>query len=188
MPTAAQIIAKRLYEAGCRHAFGMPGGEVLTMMDALAGAGLEFTLVKHENSGGFMAEGTWHATGAPGILLATIGPGAANAFNVIANAEQDRVPLIFITGCIDPADAATYTHQIFDHQAVFAPVTKASIKMADGAVDILIDKALAIATEGRPGPVHIDLPIALAAADQPDRPYPVRASHSPVAPAPGADL
>ncbi len=188
MATTAQIIARRLYDAGCRHAFGMPGGEVLTMMDALAEAGLIFTLVKHENAGGFMAEGTWHATGAPGVLLATIGPGAANAVNVVANAQQDRVPLIFITGCLDAADDATYTHQIFDHQAVFAPITKASLRMAEGAVDELIDKALAIATDGQPGPVHIDLPIALAAAEQPDRTVARRNKLSPVMPAPGPDL
>ena len=98
MNRAADIIAKKLYDAGCRHAFGIPGGEVLTMMDALERAGLNFQLVKHENSGGFMAEGTHHATGAPGVLLATIGPGVVNAINVVTNAWQDQVPMIFLTG------------------------------------------------------------------------------------------
>ena len=107
MPSAAQIIARRLSDAGCRYAFGIPGGEVLTVMDALAEAGIAFYLSKHENPAGFMAEGTYHMTGAPGILLATLGPGVANAVNVVANAAQDRVPLVFITGCVDPAEAAT---------------------------------------------------------------------------------
>ena len=113
--TAAQVIARRLKEAGVRHAFGMPGGEILTMMDALDEAGIDFVLVKHENCGGFMAEGTYHRTHAPGVLLATVGPGAANAFNVVANAQQDRVPLIFLTGRVDPSETYTYTHQVFDH-------------------------------------------------------------------------
>ena len=57
MPTASELIARRLYNAGCRHAFGMPGGEVLTIVDALQKAGIEFILCKHENSAGFIAEG-----------------------------------------------------------------------------------------------------------------------------------
>ena len=166
MPTAAQILAERLHQAGCRYAFGIPGGEVLAVMDALAGAGIAFHLTKHENPAGFMAEGTHHVTGAPGILVATIGPGVANAVNVIANAEQDRVPLIVLTGCVDQAEAVGYTHQVFDHSALLKPVTKASFTLADGAVDGLIDKALAIASEGRPGPVHIDVPISLATREQ----------------------
>ncbi len=88
MSTASEIIAERLYAAGCRHAFGIPGGEVLSLMEGLGNAGINFHLVKHENSGGFMAEGTYHATGAPGILVATVGPGVVNAINVVANAWQ----------------------------------------------------------------------------------------------------
>ena len=73
--TAAKVLAQKLARAGCRHAFGMPGGEVLVVMQAMAEAGIEFTLCKHENAAGFMAEGSWQASGAPGILLTTIGPG-----------------------------------------------------------------------------------------------------------------
>lgn len=188
MATAAEVLARALYQAGCRHAFGIPGGEVLTVMHALADAGIDFHLAKHENAAGFMAEGTYHMTGAPGILVATLGPGVANAVNVVANAEQDRVPLIFLTGCAEPAEAAGYTHQILDHGKLLGSVTKASFTLADGAVETQIEKALAIATEGRPGPVHIDIPIALAKKAQPAG----RALHlsrvSTAAPAPGPDL
>ncbi|MEM7524365.1 MAG: thiamine pyrophosphate-binding protein, partial [Pseudomonadota bacterium] len=157
--TAAETIAARLAEAGCRHAFGIPGGEVLALMDALQHAGVDVTLVKHENSGGFMAEGAWHATGAPGVLFATIGPGIANAANTIANAWQDRVPLIVLTGCVPSVEAMTYTHQVFDHVAFLKPVTKAAIKVEPGMAALAIDKALKIATTGRPGPVVLDVPI-----------------------------
>ena len=75
---AADLVAKRLYDAGCRTAFGMPGGEVLTIIDALEAAGIKFVLCKHENAGGFMAEGVHHVDGAPAILVATVGPGAMN--------------------------------------------------------------------------------------------------------------
>jgi len=187
-PTAADILARALHDAGCRHAFGIPGGEVLTVMHALADAGIAFNLCKHENAGGFMAEGAHHMTGAPGILVATLGPGVANAVNVVANAEQDRVPLIFLTGCIDPAEAEGYTHQIFDHGALLRPITKASFTLQDGAVEKIAEKALSIATEGRPGPVHIDVPISLAAKAQ-ARPRPVHLTKpAPAAPAEGPEL
>ncbi len=188
MPRAADLIARRLAKAGCRFAFGIPGGEVLTMLDALGEAGIRFTLVKHENSGGFMAEGTYHATGAPGILLATIGPGIANAVNVAANAIQDRVPLILISGCIDADTAMSYTHQVCDHRAMLEPFVKAGFTASPGSIPEMIDKAIAIATDEPPGPVHIDVPIATAAAEIDDRPYPVRARNAPAAPALGADL
>jgi acetolactate synthase-1/2/3 large subunit len=185
---AAQIIARRLHQAGCRHAFGIPGGEVLTLIDALNETGIDFRLARHENGAGFMAEGSYHATGAPGILVATVGPGVANAVNVVANAWQDRVPLIFLTGCVDAADAAGYTHQVLDHGALVRTVTKASFTLVDGAVDLLVDKALAIAQDGQPGPVHLDLPIGLAGAQQTGNSSLRRARPAPVAPAPGPDL
>lgn len=163
-PRAADLLARRLFEAGCRHAFGMPGGEVLTLVDALEAAGIAFHLVKHENAGGFIAEGVHHIDGAPAILLATIGPGAMNCVNVVANALQDRVPMIVLTGCVDADEALTYTHQVMDHQAVLRPVTKASFRLTAQGADVIADRAVAVATEPRPGPVHIDVPIGVADA------------------------
>ncbi len=162
MTRGADIIGKALAEAGCTHAFGIPGGEVLALMEGLDKAGIRFLTTKHENAAGFMAEGLWHATGAPGVLVATLGPGVANAINTVANAHQDRVPLLFLTGCVSRADAETYTHQIFDHQAMLRPVVKASFRAETGALGPMLAKALAIATEGQPGPVHIDVPIGVA--------------------------
>jgi len=188
MPKTADIIAGRLYAAGCRHAFGIPGGEVLTLMQALEEAGITFVLVKHENAGGFMAEGTHHYTKAPAVLLATIGPGVANAVNAIANAYQDQVPLIYLTGAIDPDVAVTFTHQVFDHREILKPITKASFTAADGAIDEIIDKAVAIAMDDRPGPVHIDIPIRIANAEQPERDVPPRVRPAPMAPAEGREL
>ena len=185
MNTTVDILAERLFQAGCRHAFGIPGGEVLAVMAALDRAGIRFELCKHENAGGFMAEGTHHVTGAPGILLATLGPGVANAANVMVNALQDQVPLIFITGCVEGAEAASYTHQVFDHGAMLAPITKASLTLASGAVDVLVDKAIAIATSFPPGPVHIDVPISVATAEQSRARAVVSSPPQPLAPAPG---
>lgn len=162
--TGADLLARQLAAAGATHAFGIPGGEVLALIDALERFGIRFLLAKHENAAGFMAEGLWHATGALPVLVATLGPGVANAVNVVANAQQDRVPLVFITGCVDQALAESYTHQVFDHQAVLRPLVKASFRAAPGTEELVVAKAIAIALRGRPGPVHIDLPIAVAEA------------------------
>ena len=159
---AADFLARRLYEAGCRHAFGMPGGEVLTLIDALRAAGIEVVLTRHENAAAFMAEGVWHRTGAPGILVATLGPGVMNGVNAIANAHQDRVPLIVLSGCVEADEALTYTHQVLDHQAVLRPITKGSFRLTAQGADIVADKAVTLATDPRPGPVHVDVPIGVA--------------------------
>jgi acetolactate synthase-1/2/3 large subunit len=173
MATAAQLIAKRLAEAGCRHVFGIPGGEVLTLMEALRAEGIEFILAKHENNAGFMAEGAWHATGAPPVLLTTIGPGVANAVNVAGNARLDRVPLIFISGAVDAQERQTYTHQVVDHGAM---------------LDVIIDKAVSIAMDSPPGPVHIDLPVGVAAQEEPAAPLIRRPKPIPTRPAGSEEL
>ena len=188
MATAAQLIARRLGQAGCRRVFGMPGGEVLTLLEALREEGIEFVLAKHENNGGFMAEGGWHATGAPPVLLTTIGPGVANAVNVVGNARLDRVPLIFITGAIDPTERPTYTHQLVDHQAMLRPLVKASFELAADTADVIIDKALAIAMDGPPGPVHIDVPAGLAGHEEADAPPVRRPRPVPARPEDGEDM
>lgn len=183
---SADILAQRLYAAGCRHAFGMPGGEVLTLIDALEKAGITFILAKHENAAGFMAEGVHHMNGAPAILVATVGPGAMNGVNVVANADQDRVPLIVLTGCVDATEAQTYTHQVLDHRKVFEPMTKATFTLDAAAAGVITEKAIGIATEGRAGPVHIDVPISVADAPGTDM-IGKRAKASKLAPS-GEDL
>lgn len=184
---AADALARRLFDAGCRTAFGMPGGEVLTLIDALEAAGIRFVLAKHENAAGFMAEGVHHRDHAPAILVGTVGPGTLNGVNTVANALQDQVPLIVLSGCVDADEAQTYTHQVLDQQAVFRPITKASFTLNAGAAHVIADKAVAIATEGRMGPVHIDVPISVANAQVSGKAPPARKSASPSAPS-GTDL
>jgi len=186
--TSADILARRLFDAGIRHAFGMPGGEVLSIIDALRRAGIGFVLVRHENAGGFMAEGMHHATGAPGLLVTTVGPGALNAVNVVENAREDRVPMIVITGCLDAATAQRYTHQVADQRGVFAAVAKASFTLVAEAAEVIADRAVAAATTGQPGPVHIDLPIHVADAPARAEPALRHRPAMPVAPARGPRL
>lgn len=184
---AADALARRLYAAGCRTAFGMPGGEVLTLIDALETAGIRFILAKHENAAGFMAEGVHHRDHAPAILVGTIGPGTLNGVNTVANALQDQVPLIVLSGCMDAGEAQTYTHQVVDQQAVFRPITKASFALTADAAHVIADKAVGIATEGRMGPVHIDVPITVANTQVAEDAPPMRKAASASAPT-GTDL
>lgn len=174
LPTGADVIGQMLAQAGGSHVFGIPGGEVLALIEGIDRAGLRFVLVKHENAGGFMAEGHWHMTGNLPVLVATLGPGVANAVNVVANAMQDRVPLIFLTGCVDGAEAETYTHQVFDHQALLRPVVKGSFRAGTGTVAQVMAKAITLALSGQPGPVHVDVPIGVAEAAEPSQPFAIR--------------
>jgi len=163
--TSADMLARTLAANGCKRAYGIPGGEVLAIIDAFDRAGIEFILIKHENSGGFMAEGAWHADGHPPVLVATVGPGVANAVNVVANAMQDRVPLLFVTGCVDTAEAESYTHQVFDHRKMLDEITKATFTGTTSTCGLIAQKAVSIALEPQMGPVHLDIPVSVAEAD-----------------------
>lgn len=179
MPTVAEHIAHRLREAGVRHAFGIPGGEVLHLMDALDRAAIAFHLVKHETAGGFMADAVAQLTGTPGVLIGTLGPGVSNLVNAVAHAYLDRTSMLVLTARIDPGVAPRYTHQIFDHSAVLRPVTKATFTLSERGAGEIVDRALLLATTGVPGPVHLDVPTPVAPANMeglcpplPERPSP----------------
>ena len=92
---AADLLARRFYQAGCRYAFGMPGGEVLTVVDALEKAGVQFILCKHENSAGFMAEGAHHMTGAPGIWSQRWG----RVLSMASTLSRMRIKIVFPSLC-----------------------------------------------------------------------------------------
>ena len=111
--------------------------------------------------------------------MATVGPGLSNAINVIANARLDRVPLIVISGAVDEADRLTYTHQVIDHERLVEPVAKAAFVLSAEQPDLVVERALAAATDGRPGPVLIDVPIKVAAANCQDAPRHRRNPHPP---------
>lgn len=177
------IIGRELKNAGATHAFGIPGGEVLALIQGLNAADIRFVLVKHENSGGFFAEGHWHMTGALPVLVATLGPGVANAVNVVANAMQDRVPLIFLTGCVEGTLLGSFTHQVVDHQAMLRPVVKGTFRLERGKIAEVVREAIALAQSGQPGPVHIDVPVDVAESESIEAelmPIVKAASHPPV--------
>jgi acetolactate synthase-1/2/3 large subunit len=160
----ADSIAAHLAAAGVRHAFGIPGGEVLTLIDALAAAGIEYITARHETAAGLMAEGAWAGTGAPGLLVLTVGPGVSNAVNAVANAFLDRVPLIVLSGAVERDRPGHYTHQVFDQRALLRPVVKASFVAAPETIERSMAEALRLAQRHPRGPVHIEVPMQTALA------------------------
>ncbi len=159
----ADAVARTLADNGVTHAFGMPGGEVVTLVDALGMAGIKFVLARHETSAAIMAAGAHAATGAPGLLVTTVGPGLANAVNGIADAAQERVPLIVISGCVDHAIRSRYTHQVFDQAALLRPLVKASFEVEAEGAAATVARAVRLACTDPMGPVHIDLSPGTAA-------------------------
>jgi acetolactate synthase-1/2/3 large subunit len=163
MDRVADRIAETLAAAGIRHAFGMPGGEVVTFIDALERAGIGFVLARNETAAAMMAAGAHAVSRAPGLLVTTLGPGLANAVNGIADACQERAALIVVSGVVERAVRGRYTHQVLDHAALLHPLIKASFEIEpEGAVAITA-RALGLAMAGPAGPVHLDLSPAVAA-------------------------
>jgi thiamine pyrophosphate-dependent acetolactate synthase large subunit-like protein len=124
MPTLSEFLAQKLSEAKVDVVFGLPGGENVEVLDALRERGIDFVLVRNESSAVFMADAHARLTGGIGVALATLGPGAANAYAGIAHAYLDRSPVLLITAQNDPKMIGKHTHQVMDLQAVFRPVTK----------------------------------------------------------------
>jgi acetolactate synthase-1/2/3 large subunit len=121
-------------------------------------------------------------------LVATVGPGVTNAVNVVAGAALDRVPLLVLAGCVDADDRLTYTHQVLDHAAVLAPAVKGSFTLAAATPDLVAERAIRLATDPRPGPVHIDVPIKVAGAPAGEETQLRRGPRAPTAPAHGPEL
>jgi len=167
LPKTADIIAQALKAAGVRYAFGIPGGEVLELLEAFRRAGIRFLLTKQELGAGFMADASFQLTGKPGVLVATLGPGFTNAVTPVAQALLDRSALIVITGEIATGLKAVFTHQIIDQCEVLRPLVKWSTMIAATGAPAQIEKGIAIARAPLPGPVHFNVPTDVAAAQQP---------------------
>lgn len=154
MQTCADVIARSLRDRGVNLLFGLPGGEIVAFIDACRRAGIRFVLTGHEASAAWMAQVTGQITGIPGVCASTLGPGATNLISGVANAFLDRAPMLAFTAQIPASAIATMTHQRLALNALFAPVTKASLPVDE---TFSVDAAMNLALDPRPGPVHISL-------------------------------
>ena len=158
--TGAQAVIRALELEGVDWIFGMPGGTILPIYDALfASKKLKHVLIRHEQVGGHAAEGYAHATGRVGVCMGTSGPGSTNLVTPIADAYMDSVPLVAITANVVSPLIGTDAFQEADITGITMPVTKHNYLVTDPAdIPRVMKEAFHIARTGRPGPVHVDIP------------------------------
>ena len=158
--TGAQIICRTLVDAGVDVMFGYPGGAIMPFYDALHGhSGLRHILVRHEQAAAHAADGYARAGQRVGVCVATSGPGATNLVTGLAAAHMDGSPVLAITGQVGRPMLGRDAFQETDVVGVTMPVTKHNVLVRD--IEELADDlrdAMAIAMEGRPGPVLVDVP------------------------------
>ena len=135
--------------------FGIPSGPVLPLIDALRRSDVEFVLTASETSAGFMASVVGQLTGTPGACVATLGPGATNLTTGVGAAWLDRSPVIAITCNVATPWLERRTQMRIDHQALFAPLTKASFALRKESVGDQLTQALAVALAEQIGRAHV---------------------------------
>ncbi len=181
--SGANILVESLVRQGVEFVFGYPGGAVLPIYDALFGdKRIRHILVRHEAGAAHAAEGYARSTGKPGVVLVTSGPGATNAITGIADAFMDSIPLVIITGQVPTALIGSDAFQEADTIGISRHCTKHNYLVKDPAeLAATIDEAFQIATQGRPGPVLIDIPkdVQIASAPWHDGPVQRRDRYTP---------
>ena len=162
--SVAAMLTCELSRRGVRRMFGVPGGgSSLDLIQAGAGAGIDFVLARTETAAAIMAATAAELTGVPGVVLTGLGPGAAAVTNGLAHAHLDRAPLVAITDAYPPPVAAFVTHQRIDHAALFVPLIKGSLSLTAATPHSEVRRLLDLALRPPRGPVHIDLSGAAAA-------------------------
>jgi acetolactate synthase-1/2/3 large subunit len=158
--TGAMAVRRALEAEGVEYIFGMPGGTIIPIYDALFQCEKPLpVLIRHEQVGGHAAEGYAHATGKVGVCLGTSGPGATNLVTAIADAYLDSVPLVAITGNVSTSLIGSDAFQEADITGITMPITKHNWLVTD-ARDLprILKEAFYVARTGRPGPVLVDIP------------------------------
>jgi acetolactate synthase-1/2/3 large subunit len=155
----ADIVIDVLLKEGVDTVFGLPGGAIMEVYDALYDAPLTNVLARHEQAAAHMADGYARATGKVGVVLATSGPGATNLVTGIATAYMDSVPMVAITGQVPTHYIGTDAFQEADVVGITRPITKHNFLVTDiKDLALILRQAFYIARTGRPGPVLVDIP------------------------------
>jgi acetolactate synthase-1/2/3 large subunit len=158
--SGGEMLIRALQDEGVEYIFGYPGGAALHIYDAIfRQQRVEHILVRHEQAATHMADGYARATGRPGVVLVTSGPGATNAITGIATAYMDSIPMVVISGQVPTHLIGTDSFQETDMVGVSRPIVKHSFMVKNAAeIPSVVRKAFHIAATGRPGPVVIDVP------------------------------
>ncbi|MCJ7445513.1 MAG: acetolactate synthase large subunit [Methanotrichaceae archaeon] len=164
--TGAQVVLECLKREGVDVVFGLPGGVLLPLYDAIYHSDIRHILVRHEQGAAHMADGYARSTGKVGVCIATSGPGATNLVTGIATAFMDSVPLVAITGQVNTFLIGKDAFQEADITGITMPITKHSYLLRDAKdIPLVFREAFYIARTGRPGPVLIDLPRDVTVAE-----------------------
>jgi len=161
------MLMQALHDEGVELIFGYPGGAALHIYDAIFKQdNIDHILVRHEQGATHAADGYSRATGKPGVVLVTSGPGATNAITGIATAFMDSIPMVVISGQVASHLIGTDAFQETDMIGVSRPIVKHSYTVFDAQeIPKIIKEAFYVATSGRPGPVVIDIPKDMTAPD-----------------------
>lgn len=172
----AEILIECLLKEGVDTIFGFPGGAVLPVYDVLYDSPMRHILVRHEQGAVHMADGYARATGRPGVVLVTSGPGATNTVTGIATAYMDSIPMVVLTGQVPTALIGNDAFQEADIVGITRPCTKHNYLVKDlNDLPRIIKEAFYLATTGRPGPVLVDLPKDVLTATLNEYKYPDKA-------------
>lgn len=156
--TGAELILEVLGQHKVDRVFGYPGGAIMPLYDALYDSPVRHHLFRHEQGAGFAAIGYARATGKVGVCFATSGPGATNLITCLADAMLDSVPVVAITGQVATGVQGTDAFQEADVLSLSLAVTKHSFLVTDvRQLESVLHRAFAIAADGRPGPVVVDV-------------------------------
>ncbi|CAI4048296.1 acetolactate synthase catalytic subunit SKDI_13G2380 [Saccharomyces kudriavzevii IFO 1802] len=164
--TGGQIFNEMMSRQNVDTVFGYPGGAILPVYDAIHNSDkFNFVLPKHEQGAGHMAEGYARASGKPGVVLVTSGPGATNVVTPMADAFADGIPMVVFTGQVPTSAIGTDAFQEADVVGISRSCTKWNVMVKTvEELPLRINEAFEIATSGRPGPVLVDLPKDVTAA------------------------
>ncbi|MCX7759987.1 MAG: biosynthetic-type acetolactate synthase large subunit [Hydrogenothermaceae bacterium] len=155
----ADIVVDVLVSEGVDTVFGLPGGAIMEVYDALFDAPFRNVLTRHEQAACHMADGYARATGKVGVVIATSGPGATNLVTGLATAYMDSIPLVAITGQVPRHYIGTDAFQEADVIGITRPITKHNFLVTDiKDLPLILRQAFYIAKTGRPGPVLVDIP------------------------------
>ncbi|KAI8937118.1 Acetolactate synthase, mitochondrial [Plenodomus lindquistii] len=175
--TGGEIFHEMMLRQGVKHIFGYPGGAILPVFDAIyQSKHFDFILPRHEQGAGHMAEGYARASGKPGVVLVTSGPGATNVVTPMQDALMDGTPLVVFCGQVVTSAIGSDAFQEADMVGITRPCTKWNVLVKNIAeLPRRINEAFEIATSGRPGPVLVDLPKDVTASIL-SRPIPMSSS------------
>lgn len=155
--TTADAVAAELAAAGVDRVFGLPGGEVLNLLDALRRRGVDFTLTRHESAAGIAAAVYGKLRGTAGVAVATLGPGASNLLYPVANSLLDREPLLAVTAQLPRSSPAQHTHQRLPLLDIFRPVSKLAAEVTPERARATVRDALAAVLAEPQGSAYLTL-------------------------------